>query len=101
MDCVCFFFFKQMTAYELRIIDWSSDVCSSDLERLHPSGAEVRRSRRAEGADRGGCRIGAADARCAARRRDGARPFRLRTGVPAAIEAAQLEPERTAWRSPA
>src|SRR3546814_3806054 len=28
---VCFFFFKQMTAYELRISDWSSDVCSSDL----------------------------------------------------------------------
>src|SRR3546814_1958539 len=28
------FFFKQNTAYELRISDWSSDVCSSDLE--HP-----------------------------------------------------------------
>src|SRR3546814_4609851 len=28
-DC---FFFKQKTAYELRISDWSSDVCSSDLE---------------------------------------------------------------------
>src|SRR3546814_7124408 len=27
----CFFFFKQNTAYELRISDWSSDVCSSDL----------------------------------------------------------------------
>src|SRR3546814_317360 len=27
------FFFKQKTAYELRISDWSSDVCSSDLER--------------------------------------------------------------------
>src|SRR3546814_7623412 len=27
----CFFFFKQKTAYELRISDWSSDVCSSDL----------------------------------------------------------------------
>src|SRR3546814_1467967 len=26
------FFFKQMTAYEMRISDWSSDVCSSDLE---------------------------------------------------------------------
>src|SRR3546814_20058564 len=26
-----FFFFKQMTAYDLRISDWSSDVCSSDL----------------------------------------------------------------------
>src|SRR3546814_7706956 len=28
---VGFFFFKQKTAYELRISDWSSDVCSSDL----------------------------------------------------------------------
>src|SRR3546814_1782398 len=30
----CFFFFKQKTAYEMRISDWSSDVCSSDLGRL-------------------------------------------------------------------
>src|SRR3546814_6812020 len=35
-ECFCcawwsFFFFKQKTAYELRISDWSSDVCSSDL----------------------------------------------------------------------
>src|SRR3546814_4337991 len=28
-----FFFFKQKTAYEMRISDWSSDVCSSDLQR--------------------------------------------------------------------
>src|SRR3546814_4758567 len=27
------FFFKQKTAYEMRISDWSSDVCSSDLDR--------------------------------------------------------------------
>src|SRR3546814_2694149 len=27
------FFFKQKTAYEMRISDWSSDVCSSDLKR--------------------------------------------------------------------
>src|SRR3546814_20763257 len=34
---LCFFFFKQKTAYEMRISDWSSDVCSSDLHhRLHP-----------------------------------------------------------------
>src|SRR3546814_8211597 len=31
MSDVCFFFFKQKTAYEMRISDWSSDVCSSDL----------------------------------------------------------------------
>src|SRR3546814_15993529 len=29
-----FFFFKQKTAYEMRISDWSSDVCSSDLRAL-------------------------------------------------------------------
>src|SRR3546814_1336013 len=29
-----FFFFKQKTAYEMRISDWSSDVCSSDLQTL-------------------------------------------------------------------
>src|SRR3546814_20786231 len=28
---MCLFFFKQKTAYEMRISDWSSDVCSSDL----------------------------------------------------------------------
>src|SRR3546814_9731368 len=31
-----FFFFKQKTAYEMRIRDWSSDVCSSDLETIMP-----------------------------------------------------------------
>src|SRR3546814_4883775 len=31
MYVVYFFFFKQKTAYEMRISDWSSDVCSSDL----------------------------------------------------------------------
>src|SRR3546814_2188290 len=30
---MCIFFFKQKTAYEMRISDWSSDVCSSDLVR--------------------------------------------------------------------
>src|SRR3546814_12551268 len=30
---ICFFVFKQKTAYEMRISDWSSDVCSSDLRR--------------------------------------------------------------------
>src|SRR3546814_6227311 len=30
----CVFFFKQKTAYEMRISDWSSDVCSSDLREL-------------------------------------------------------------------
>src|SRR3546814_3851301 len=39
-----FFFFKQKTAYEMRISDWSSDVCSSDLlaEMVHPAGDGFR-----------------------------------------------------------
>src|SRR3546814_3645656 len=40
--CV-FFFFKQKTAYEMRISDWSSDVCSSDL---HQSGLRHHGARR-------------------------------------------------------
>src|SRR3546814_6169780 len=44
----CFFFFKQKTAYEMRISDWSSDVCSSDLraDRLQ-AGARPAGGRRA------------------------------------------------------
>src|SRR3546814_7243710 len=38
-----FFFFKQKTAYEMRISDWSSDVCSSDLDG---GGSRQPRSRR-------------------------------------------------------
>src|SRR3546814_3262289 len=34
MYCSVFFFFKQKTAYEMRISDWSSDVCSSDLDQV-------------------------------------------------------------------
>src|SRR3546814_6236493 len=37
------FFFKQKTAYEMRISDWSSDVCSSDLgESLHEKKVTVQ-----------------------------------------------------------
>src|SRR3546814_10596603 len=36
-----FFFFKQKTAYEMRISDWSSDVCSSDLPRFVAEQREV------------------------------------------------------------
>src|SRR3546814_3048620 len=39
---ICFFFFfKQKTAYERRISDWSSDVCSSDLSRVASGTAAV------------------------------------------------------------
>src|SRR3546814_5060776 len=37
-----FFFFKQKTAYEMRISDWSSDVCSSDLSGDHGDVADGR-----------------------------------------------------------
>src|SRR3546814_3768304 len=38
MSCVYFFFFKHKTADVLRISDWSSDVCSSDLVEISPQG---------------------------------------------------------------
>src|SRR3546814_15608920 len=36
---MCVFFFKQKTAYEMRISDWSSDVCSSDLSLIFADAA--------------------------------------------------------------
>src|SRR3546814_9653979 len=54
---VCFvFFFKQKTAYEMRISDWSSDVCSSDLRRsplLHDRRSAEPRARRAVAQEHG------------------------------------------------
>src|SRR3546814_2218137 len=44
--CVCCFFFKQKSAYELRISDWSSDVCSSDLGLLHSLARHIAGDRR-------------------------------------------------------
>src|SRR3546814_6240501 len=48
MSCSCFFvffFFKQKTAYEMRISDWSSDVCSSDLGPVSGFGSCVKEVR--------------------------------------------------------
>src|SRR3546814_4726088 len=45
LSLIFFFFFKQKTAYEMRISDWSSDVCSSDL-LLRPAGARQFRGGR-------------------------------------------------------
>src|SRR3546814_2511468 len=56
-DCLCFFFFKQKTAYEMRISDWSSDVCSSDLEQERTDQllqVQQRGIRRPDGGGRGG-----------------------------------------------
>src|SRR3546814_1234193 len=56
--CLCllfsrlFLFFKQKTAYEMRISDWSSDVCSSDLvDRVAPALAEDRHQLAVAGVD--------------------------------------------------
>src|SRR3546814_3133974 len=50
---MCMFFFKQKTAYEMRISDWSSDVCSSDLLLRREDRAQrirrVHRSRQGAG----------------------------------------------------
>src|SRR3546814_18918705 len=47
MSCLLCFFFKQKTAYDMRISDWSSDVCSSDLSGGRsgaPRGVPLRQS---------------------------------------------------------
>src|SRR3546814_6378012 len=41
-----FFFFKQKTAYDMRISDWSSDVCSSDLIKRRRNCAKREHGRR-------------------------------------------------------
>src|SRR3546814_4247850 len=49
-----FFFFKQKTAYEMRISDWSSDVCSSDLlRRVDDRGRHQRAEHAAVGKSEG------------------------------------------------
>src|SRR3546814_2697470 len=55
---VYFFFFKQKTAYEMRISDWSSDVCSSDLRVALPFPCLAR-----DAQHRGLARTGIADDR--------------------------------------
>src|SRR3546814_3061250 len=58
-----FFFFKQKTAYEMRISDWSSDVCSSDLldHDLHRFGRGGRETGGRKGEEEGGCADNAGD----------------------------------------
>src|SRR3546814_4632822 len=54
LRCSLFFFFKQKTEYDMRISDWSSDVCSSDLDRpgrLGDRGAEAQGDRLAAAGD--------------------------------------------------
>src|SRR3546814_10173423 len=59
------FFFKQKTAYEMRISDWSSDVCSSDLRfGARRAGDPIERGARATKAFGNDQRIGIADDPC-------------------------------------
>src|SRR3546814_4530304 len=75
-----FFFFKQKTAYEMRISDWSSDVCSSDLRPLRAGPrAQGRHGRLSRGPARKG------------RAKDTRRPDRLQQGAPGG--AALVRPE--------
>src|SRR3546814_16974967 len=54
-DTGYFFFFKQKTAYEMRISDWSSDLCTSDLEATARAQAAAAQERdRADEGDFGG-----------------------------------------------
>src|SRR3546814_6514223 len=48
---IYFFFFKQKTAYEMRISDWSSDVCSSDLQVVADGAGELQELVRDDDAD--------------------------------------------------
>src|SRR3546814_2419481 len=48
--CDAVFFFKQKTAYEMRISDWSSDVCSSDLDLIIERAVDPRFEPVADGA---------------------------------------------------
>src|SRR3546814_10783942 len=50
---ICFFFFKQKPAYEMRISDWSSDVCSSDLAAAIFAGASEKVRERRQFLERG------------------------------------------------
>src|SRR3546814_3552145 len=50
--CFVFFFFKQKTAYEMRISDWSSDVCSSDLRHAAADQPRGRQSDQDQDGDR-------------------------------------------------
>src|SRR3546814_7225990 len=65
-----FFFFKQKTAYERRISDWSSDVCSSDLYHRHfVAGRPVFLTLVCHARMRSGCRSGGARLRAGGWRR--------------------------------
>src|SRR3546814_19439264 len=83
------FFFKQKTAYEVRISDWSSDVCSSDLHRRPHRAARGPHRRR---------RDAAASARSAPRGAAAPAPARVRSACRAPNRAA-CRGRRRLWRA--
>src|SRR3546814_6890816 len=78
-----FFFFKQKTAYEMRISDWSSDVCSSDLAQCNGAAVLDRRHDlelvKAQVPGMGGPVTGTGGAEDIGDLERGARPLRLRS----------------------
>src|SRR3546814_14921035 len=93
-----FFFFKQKTAYEMRISDWSSDVCSSDLRGRQqggeppgggPGGREGRAAERLGGGRTIGVHVRAPrdgpDGRSSSCAQDRARRFPAMHGLPAKV----------------
>src|SRR3546814_12267171 len=89
MVVVFFFFFKQKTAYEMRISDWSSDVCSSDLSSARTfrrCGDDPRRDSR-WGRSAGRLRVSAR--RSAGQPRPGIAPHGTGQAHPRAIAARQ------------
>src|SRR3546814_772781 len=116
--CMCFsffiFFFKQKTAYEMRISDWSSDVCSSDL-RVRRGDADLpekcpRGARHRSGCQRGrggGARGRAAagspqgNDRCRDPRRPVADPAWLGRGLRSDEPNRRADDRRHAHRAPA
>src|SRR3546814_9782172 len=107
-----FFFFKHNTAYEVRISDWSSDVCSSDLSLVrHPPAHQPRplrdlRSDPGHGELAPHLRRGLALRRRSAehgarpaRRGMGGRAGRRPAGKPAVIEVIALDGDDTLWHS--
>src|SRR3546814_6525652 len=77
-----FFFFKQKTAYEMRISDWSSDVCSSDLsgQRLDRLRVQLGLSHRPADNDQLLVRLGERDADLGGRHRISRNGNRRRPG---------------------
>src|SRR3546814_3269933 len=100
---VCyFFFFKQKTAYEMRISDWSSDVCSSDLVSGN-SGRSARSSSQVNSDGVGKRRLAAmprfcASQACSQRRRVGC-GIRIVSGHSGASSATGSATRAARWRA--